>query len=144
MNNETYCGVPMETVREKLALLADMLEDGRIPADNFNMGSDCGSACCAGGHLALILDIPAGYIAQRKQECDLGRLVTDLEFWQDDIVWGGSDDHPPFHRLFFPVDPSLIKISDISPIHAAQAIRNFLATGEPDWYAVLYGATVKS
>lgn len=85
----------------------------------FNMSSwssprDCGTVCCIGGTAALISGI------------DFNALVHSRN--------GISKEIQSLYRLFY---PDCSGYDDVTVDQAAQALRNYLTTGEPQWPQVM-------
>lgn len=101
-----------ENIRQGLIQLSRDLADGTIPPERFDMLNRCGTACCIGGHLA-----------------ERGVIIQDC---------GWVESYPALRSTFFPDGPAIVCTDAVK---GAQAIVNFLVTGDPKWDDVMAAAT---
>ncbi len=114
-----------EWERAELIALASKLLEGSIVLDMTRAASDCGSAGCIGGHMALAHGISVqGARRYVQRQAQTGEPLSGL-FFPDLTV---NHRHPGWRA---------------NAGDAARAILNFLTTGAPDWDGVMGADAVR-
>jgi hypothetical protein len=109
-----------EWEREGLIKTIAVLEQENY--SNFDMGRSCGTVCCIGGHVVEYTPDLA-----RMRAGGFARYV----FAQASYVEMNCSS--VLGRLYFPDLDHCGRAWRATPKQGAQAIRNFLMTGRPDW-----------
>lgn len=148
-----------ESFEKALLLIADHLERGVSPLQErgigFNMGvwyetlefrpdlvdhtDDCGTVCCISGHAQILMG------KEPSRSLDTMEVEEAFEYMDGSpysYTWTGDDAETNrymrlqrfLRELFLPP----FELKEITPAEAGQAIRNWLADGEPHWGTLTY------
>lgn len=99
-----------------------------------NWATDCGTTYCIGGWVAVKM---SGKAPNEEGEYDVNWDGVDSYVYSHS--WNNKE-KPPRHlidRLYYPIDADLDDWEDITQHQGAEAIGNFLNTGNPEWRSVM-------